>query len=220
MWPCARLSVASGRFCPAGVGRATGGEAAVTRRAEQGVMRRRSIMAFAGPRQSILGPRPAPGLDPPGQRLPRRASACRRSRMFRSTGHRPPPGEAKALSPLQWQGPLPLPQRHADPWPAGGQSPRPAPDPPMAGASPPPGRALAFRVPGPAGLRGTVSLGRGKRGSRFLVPPVLAKALSPLQRQGQSPLPYRPADSWPAGGRAGGSLRVFAGTVLRQPQFP
>jgi len=44
-----------------------------------------------------------------------------------------------------WQGPSPLPQRHAAPWPAGGQSPRPAPDPPPAGASPPPGRALAFR---------------------------------------------------------------------------
>jgi hypothetical protein len=41
---------------------------------------------------------------------------------------------AQALSPLQWQGPSPLPQRHADPWPAGGQSPRPAPDPPPAGA--------------------------------------------------------------------------------------
>ncbi len=157
-------------------------------------------MAFAGPRQSILGPRPAPGLDPPGQRLPRRASACRRSRMFRSTGHRPPPGEAKALSPLQWQGPLPLPQRHADPWPAGGQSPRPAPDPPMAGASPPPGRALASVLPGPAGLQGTVPHGRGKRGSRFLAPPAPTKALSPRQWQGPSPLPQRHADPCPAGG--------------------
>ena len=112
MWPCARLSVASGRFCPADVGRATGGEAAVTRRAEQGVMRRRSIMVFASPRQSILGPRPAPGLAPP-------ASAC-------PGGPRPvggpgcsdlqgtvPPGEAKAPSPLDWQGPSPLPQRPA-----------------------------------------------------------------------------------------------------------
>jgi hypothetical protein len=26
-----------------------------------------------------------------------------------------PPEEVKALSPLQWQGPSPLPQRHADP---------------------------------------------------------------------------------------------------------
>jgi hypothetical protein len=44
----------------------------------------------------------------------------------------------------------------AEPTPAGGQSPQPAPAPPLAGASHPPGRALACRVPGPAGLRGTV----------------------------------------------------------------
>ncbi len=75
-------------------------------------MRRRSIMVFASPRQSILGPRPAPGLAPP-------ASAC-------PGGPRPvggpgcsdlqgtvPPGEAKAPSPLDWQGPSPLPQRPA-----------------------------------------------------------------------------------------------------------
>ncbi len=103
-----------------------------------------------------------------------------------------------------WQGPSPLPQRHAAPWPAGGQSPRPAPDPPPAGASPPPGRALAFRgawtdrstgqpsvVPGLAGLQGTVPRGRGKRGARFLFPPALTKALSPLLSQGPSPLPQR-----------------------------
>ena len=45
-----------------------------------------------------------------------------------------PPGEAKALPPLQWQGLSPLPQRHAGSCPAGGQSPRPAPAPPTAGA--------------------------------------------------------------------------------------
>ena len=45
----------------------------------------------------------------------------------------------------------------------GAQSPRPAPAPPPAGASRPPGRALACGVPGPAGLRGTVPHGRGKR---------------------------------------------------------
>ena len=44
-----------------------------------------------------------------------------------------------------WQGLSPLPQHHAVPWPAGGHSPRPAPDPPPAGASRPPGQALAFR---------------------------------------------------------------------------
>ena len=48
-------------------------------------------------------------------------------------------------APLPWQGPSPLPQRYVDTPPAGGQSPRPAPDPPTAGASRPPGRALAFR---------------------------------------------------------------------------
>ncbi len=53
--------------------------------------------------------------------------------------------------------------------PAGGQSPRPAPDPPTAGASPPPGRALACVVPGLTDLQGTVAHGRGKRGA-FPVP--------------------------------------------------
>ena len=53
--------------------------------------------------------------------------------------------------------------------PAGGQSPRSAPAPPMAGASRPPGRALACVVPGPAGLWGSVPRGRGKRAA-FPVP--------------------------------------------------
>jgi len=44
------------------------------------------------------------------------------------------PGGAKALPPIQWQGPSPLPQHHADPTPTGGQGPRPAPAPPPAGA--------------------------------------------------------------------------------------
>ena len=73
--------------------------------------------------------------------------------------------------------------------PAGGHSPRTAPDPLPAGASPPPGRALASAVPGSGGLQGTVARGRGKRGSRFLFPPALSKAFSPLQWQGPSPLP-------------------------------
>jgi len=53
--------------------------------------------------------------------------------------------------------------------PAGGQSPRPAPAPATAGASRPPGRALASVPPGPTGLQGTVPRGRGKRDA-FLVP--------------------------------------------------
>jgi len=64
---------------------------------------------------------------------------------------------------------------------AGGQSPRPAPAPPTAGASPPPGRTLASGSPGPSGLRGTVARGRWKRGSRFLVPSALKTAPSRLQ---------------------------------------
>jgi hypothetical protein len=58
----------------------------------------------------------------------------------------------------------------------GAQSPRPAPAPPSAGASRPPGRALASAIPGPAGLRGTVPHGRGKR-MRFLFPPGLGAEL-------------------------------------------
>jgi len=106
----------------------------------------------------------------------------------------------KALSPLPWQGPSPLPLRQAGPCPAGGQSPRPAPAPPLAGASRPPGRALASAGPGPAGLQGTVARGRGKRGSRFLIPPALTTAPSSLLWQRPSPLPQSNADPCPAGG--------------------
>ncbi len=127
-----------------------------------------------------------PGATAPGQRptRPRRALPARRVGRWPSVVPEPaglqgtvprgrgkrgsrfpiPPGLAKALSPLPWQGPSPLPQRCADPCPAGGQSPRPAPDPPTAGASRPPGRALACVVPGPAGLQGTVPHGRGNAG--------------------------------------------------------
>ena len=104
---------------------------------------------------------------------------------------------------FQWQGPSPLPQRHTDPWPAGGHSPRPAPDPPLAGASLPPGRALACVVPEPAGQRGTVVRGRGNA-VRFLFPPGEAKALSPLPWQGPSPLPQRRAAPCQPGAKAPG----------------
>jgi len=77
-----------------------------------------------------------------------------------------------------WQGPSPLPQCCAGirtgRGPKPPASPRPAPTAsarPPAGASRPPGRALASVPPGPAGLQGTVPRGRGKRGSRFPVPP-------------------------------------------------
>jgi hypothetical protein len=53
--------------------------------------------------------------------------------------------------------------------PPGAQSPRPAPAPPSAGASRPPGRALASVGAGGDGLCGSVPRGRGKR-SAFPVP--------------------------------------------------
>ncbi len=89
----------------------------------------------------------------------------------------PPATGAKALSPLQWQGPSPLPQRYADPRPAGGQSPRRAPVPPMAGASHLPGRALASGCAGGTGLGGNVPRGRGKR--RAFPVPARTKTLFP-----------------------------------------
>jgi len=102
--------------------------------------------------------------DRPGAQSPRPAPAPP------PAGASRPPGRALAsVSPTQCcagirtgRGPKP---------PA---SPRPAPTAsarPPAGASRPPGRALASVPPGPAGLQGTVPRGRGKRGSRFPVPP-------------------------------------------------
>jgi hypothetical protein len=62
-----------------------------------------------------------------------------------------------------WQGPSPLPQRHAASRPAGGQK---APD----QRPPRPWRALACGVPGPADLRGAFPRRRGNA-VRFRVPP-------------------------------------------------
>jgi len=81
-----------------------------------------------------------------------------------------PPALAKALPPLQWQGPSPLPQRHAGSCPAGGQSPRPAPAPPTAGASRPPGRALAFRGAWTRRSTGHRRAGAGETRVAFPVP--------------------------------------------------
>ncbi len=86
-----------------------------------------------------------PGAKAPGQRPPRpwagRFSAAgsgaglRCSWTCRSAGHRPAqagdtqcvscsrPETVQALSPLQWQGPSPLPQRHAVPRPTGAKAP-------------------------------------------------------------------------------------------------
>ena len=115
--------------------------------------------------------------------------------------------------PAVWPGPSPRPQRHANPMPAGGQSPRPAPAPPPAGASRPPGRALACRVPGPAGLQGNVARGRGNA-VRFLFPPGGAAELRRCHGGGHrpghhatlTPCPPRRARRWPA-------LRLHQGSL-------
>jgi len=116
--------------------------------------------------------------DLPVHRAPSRAGGGNAGRVsrFRPEWRSCALRDARSL----WQGPSPLPQRHAGPCPAGGQSPRPAPDPPPAGASPPPGRALASVPPGPAGPQGTVPRRRGKRGSRFLPRPWMGQKV--LQR--------------------------------------
>ena len=77
---------------------------------------------------------------------------------------------------------------------------------------------FARRGAGCSGLGACVPPGRGKRGSRFRVPPGGAKGLSPLQWQGPSPLPQRHADLRPSvlrvapvlcgASRAGGETRV------------
>ena len=78
-----------------------------------------------------------------------------------------PPARMKAPSSLPWQRPSPLPQRVIAPCPAGGaQSPRPAPAPPPAGASRPPGRALAC---GWCGLRRFRRKRRARAGERLCV---------------------------------------------------
>ncbi len=90
------------------------------------------------PHARRVGRWPALFPDLPVHRAPSRAGGKR--------GAFPVPARnGGGTASLQWQGPSPLPQCHTAPWPAGGQSPRPAPDPPVAGASRPPGRALAFR---------------------------------------------------------------------------
>jgi len=152
-------------------------------------------------------PRPAPAPPPAGASPPPgRALASvvpgpagpqgtvARGRRKRRSRFLIPPAGSEALSPLQWQGPSPLPLRQTGIRTSRG---------PKAPGQRPPRlrRALCTRragrwpcvVPGPAGLQGTVARGRGKRGSRFLFPPGQAKGPSTLQWQGPSPLPQRPA---------------------------
>jgi len=114
-----------------------------------------------------------------------------------------------------WQGPSPLPQRHAGPCPAGGHRPGQRPARPWRALRPRRVGRWPFVVAGPAGLQGTVPRGRGKRGSRFLIPPGGAKALSPLQWQGPWPLPQRHAAPCPAGGHRPGQRPARPWRALR-----
>ena len=130
-------------------------------------------------------PRPAPAPPSAGaSRPPGRALACvvpepagLQGTVPHGRGKResrfliPPGGAFSGMPGLSGRGHRPCHDAALGSGPAGGHSPRPAPDPPMAGASRPPGRALASVLPGPSGLQGTVPRGRGKRGSRFLIPP-------------------------------------------------
>jgi len=149
-------------------------------------------------------PRPAPAPPPAGASLPpgrALASAPPGATGLQGTVPRGrgnamrflvPPELMTARSPRQWQGPSPLPQRHADPGPAGGPKPPASARPAPGGRFSPAGSgAWPVGITGPAGLWGTIPLGRGKRGSRFLFPPALTKALPPPQWQGPSPLPQR-----------------------------
>jgi len=97
---------------------------------------------------------------------------------------------------------LPLPQCQADPWPAGGQSPRPAPAPPQAGVSRPPGRALASAVPGSDGLRGSVSSGRGNAGRVSCSRPEWRQPRPRFNGRGHRPCHSATPISGPAGGQS------------------
>jgi hypothetical protein len=83
------------------------------------------------------------------------------------------------------------------PGPPGAQSPRPAPAPPMAGASRPPGRALASVGAGGTGLGGSAPRGRGNA-LRFLFPPGLgAEDQSPNHQPRCYGRGHRPCHSAP-----------------------
>jgi len=107
-----------------------------------------------------------PGAKAPGQRPTRRALLARRVGRWpfvvpgptdlqgtvpRGRGKRgsrfpfPPGGVFSGMPGLSGRGHRPCHDAALGSGPTGGQSPRPAPDPPVAGASHPPGRALAFR---------------------------------------------------------------------------
>ncbi len=170
-------------------------------------------IAFATPQRcpsARRGPKPLasarPALGPRASRPPGRALACvvRGERVFAAPFRRGggkavrflfPPGDGVEGGAMHFH-PSPAPMAKAIAFatprrchPASrGPRPRPAPAPPTAGASRPPGRALAFVVPGPAGLQGTVPSGRGKRGA-FPVPARSGGGTASPPWQGPSPLP-------------------------------
>ena len=146
-----------------------------------------------------------PGATAPGQRPPR----ARRALLARLVGRWPlsfpdlpvcgalshagggsavrflfPPGRAFSQMPgICGRGHRPCHSAALASGPAGGHSPRPAPAPPQAGASRPPGRALASVLLGPAGLQGTVPRGRGKRDA-FPVPARTDDSHAPASMEG------------------------------------
>ncbi len=104
-----------------------------------------------------------------------------------------PPGEAKAPSPLQWQGPSPLPRRSIASCPAGGQK-------PPASARPATGGRWPLLLPDLPVYRAPSRAGGGNA-VRFLFPPERAFSRMP----GHSGRGHRPCHSAAPGlGPAGG----------------
>ncbi len=180
-----------------------------SRRADRrGCLNRTQESLPPAPRAVWQGPSPQASarLAPGGRCANARSDAdlpC--SRTCRSTGYRPAragkrgafPGPARRGGPAHFgipghygRGHRPCHSAVPGSGPAGGQSPRPAPAPPTAGASHPPGRALAFVAQGTMVFATPFRRGGGNA-VRFLFPPGGTKALSPLQWQGPSPLPRR-----------------------------
>ncbi len=94
--------------------------------------------------------------------------------------------------------PATVPRRDQDR--SGAQSPRPAPAPPPAGASRPPGRALASVSPGPAALQGTVARGRGNAGRVSCSRPNGRRHRPRFNGRGHRPCHSATTGSGPAGG--------------------
>ena len=116
-----------------------------------------------------------------------------------------------------WQGPSPLPKRCAGIRTGrGAKAPGQRPTRPRRALRPRRVGRWSFGVPEPAGLQGTVPHGRGNA-MRFLIPPALAKALSPLQWQGPSPLPERHTATWQPGAKAPGQCQRGTRARLQHP---